>query len=263
MTSKTFPGGAKGGRISAVAFDLFGTIGRWSDSTVPSAAHVLFHYAPDLDHLRAAEVIALIEGRDGEAQFDVPPDATAYQAWQEQSWSAAARTAGVVLDEDVRRLMHLAVQVRELELFPDAIPALRMLSERGIRWVLCSNASPDVAAKLDALLPRELRPAAAVLSCHVGARKPHPRMYRALSDVIVGTPSETLFIGDRADCDYYGPQLAGFAAALVHRPGTDRPVDAAAAPETVPHEHRWDSLSRLREVLRDPSFGPTQKTRTA
>lgn len=257
MTSRIFPGGAHGGRISAVTFDLFGTIGRWSDNTVPSAAHVLFHYAPNLDQLQAAEVIALIEGRDGEAQFDAPPDAAAYQAWQEQSWSAAARTAKVTLDEDVRRLMHLAVQVRELELFPDAIPALRLLSERKIRWILCSNASPDVAAKLDALLPTELRPAAAVLSCNVGARKPHPRMYRALSDVIGETPSETLFIGDRADCDYHGPQLAGFTAALLHRPGTDHPVDAAAAPETVPHEHRWTSLSRLHEVLLDPSFGST------
>jgi HAD superfamily hydrolase (TIGR01493 family) len=237
--------------MSAVAFDLFGTLVRWSDETVPSAAHVLFHYRPELDRRQAAAVIALVEGRDGEAQFEAPPDAAEYRAWQDRSWGDAARAAGVALDEDLLRLMRLAVRVRKLELFPDTLPALRLLHEHGVPWALCSNASPDVAAKFAGLLPAQFRPTASILSCEVGARKPHPRMYRALRDAVGTSPAETLFIGDRADCDYLGPMRAGFPAVLVERPAAGRPVDAVATPPAAPPQHRWDSLGPLAGLLPD------------
>lgn len=58
---------------------------------------------------------------------------------------------------------------------------------------------------------------AAVISCHVGATKPGPRMYEALLQRLNAEPGDCLFIDDRMD-NLLGARAIGMRAAQMSRP---------------------------------------------
>ena len=114
-----------------------------------------------------------------------------------------------------RRAMLEALEFRA---YPDVLPALGELRERGITLVVASN--------WDCSLPDWLGPAGitalvdgVVTSAEVGAPKPHPRVFeRALALAAVG-PSEAVHVGDKVDNDVEGAAAAGVRAVLVQRDG--------------------------------------------
>ncbi|MEV0323073.1 HAD family hydrolase [Streptomyces sp. NPDC050658] len=235
--------------IHAVAFDFFGTLGRWQPGTIGSPAQVLYAAAPDPDQLDTRHLVSLVEGVNGTSQFDDAASPEAYTAWEEESWTAAARYAGVPVTPGLIDELRAVITDRRLELFPDVRPALEALHAHRVPWVLCSNASPDVEGKLHALLPEALRPQACVVSCRVGARKPHPRMFTtALRQLSPLAAEQVLFIGDRVDCDVVGPREHGFRTALLDR--AEHPADAA--PESV-DTPVWGDLHPLADLLQQQS----------
>jgi putative hydrolase of the HAD superfamily len=123
-----------------------------------------------------------------------------------------------------RRAMLEALEFRA---YPDVLPALGELRERGITLVVASN--------WDCSLSDWLGPAGitdlvdgVVTSAEVGAPKPHPRVFERALAIAAVAPFEALHVGDKVDNDVEGAAAAGVRAVLVQRDG-----QAPAGVETV------------------------------
>ncbi|MGY1945874.1 HAD family hydrolase [Nocardia asiatica] len=231
--------------VRVVVFDFFRTLGMWRAGTVGSPAEVLYQLAPDRKAIDTRRLVALVEGGLGSEQFPYRPHVDEYRRWQYDAWAAAANYAGVHYDDALQiRLEQVLVQ-REIVLYPDVVDALDAVTASGMTWVLCSNASPDLAEKLHALLPKRLHPQAMVISCEVGARKPHRRMFAEVIDAAGFPPAQLAFIGDQLDCDVLGPYQHGLRPVLLDRGGEH---DGEWPPRDGPLVPRWRSLEPLRAL---------------
>jgi FMN phosphatase YigB (HAD superfamily) len=220
--------------VKAVVFDVFGTLAHLNPQTVPSPAHALYALAPGRQDLDFGHLAGLAEGRDGEAPFAAPPSLHGFLAWQEKAWFAAADYAGVPVTDRLLNLLRQVLKSRVICLYPEVLEVLADLGRAGVPWLACSNASLDVGPKLTALLPPELRPQHTVLSWQVGSRKPHRRMYDTVRKLLPAAPAETLFVGDRLDCDVRAPLRHGFQAVLVTRDKTPGAGPGAGWPDLRP-----------------------------
>jgi 2-haloalkanoic acid dehalogenase type II len=124
-------------------------------------------------------------------------------------------------------LDHAAVRAAMLESlsfspFPDVVPALRRLRERGLRLVVASN--------WDCSLPRWLEDAGlgglldgAVSSAVVGEAKPGPAVFLEALRVAGADPGDALHAGDSVVNDLEGARAAGVRGVLVARDGEPPP----------------------------------------
>ena len=110
----------------------------------------------------------------------------------------------------------------EFTAYPDVLPALEELRERGLRVVIASN--------WDCSLPDWLRPTGilelvdgVVTSAEVGAGKPSPRVFERALGVAGVEPSEALHVGDKVDNDVEGAAAAGVRGVLLQREGDPPP----------------------------------------
>jgi putative hydrolase of the HAD superfamily len=110
----------------------------------------------------------------------------------------------------------------EFTAYPDVLPALRELRERGVALVVASN--------WDCSLPGWLRPTGildlvdgVVTSAEVGEAKPSPRVFERALAVARVSPSEALHVGDKVDNDVEGAAAAGVRAVLLQREGDPPP----------------------------------------
>ena len=124
--------------------------------------------------------------------------------------------------------------------FPDALPLLGQLKERGVRVVAASN--------WDASLPQALERTGvapyldgAVSSAVVGAAKPDPAVFEAALECAGCGPDEAFHVGDSPRGDVDGALAAGIRVALLERHGT-----AAELPAGV---HRVSSLAEVASVI--------------
>jgi putative hydrolase of the HAD superfamily len=118
-----------------------------------------------------------------------------------------------------RRAMLAALEFRP---YPDVLPALGELRERGVALVVASN--------WDCSLPVWLGPTGimelvdgVVTSAEVGAPKPHPRVFERALAIAGAATSEALHVGDKVDNDVEGATAAGVRAVLVQRQGEPPP----------------------------------------
>jgi putative hydrolase of the HAD superfamily len=114
----------------------------------------------------------------------------------------------------------------EFTAYPDVIPALEELRERGLVLVIASN--------WDCSLPEWLRPTGivelvhgVVTSAEVGAAKPDPRVFERALSLAGVAPGEAVHVGDKVDNDLEGAATAGVRGVLVQRQG-DPPPDVEA-----------------------------------
>jgi putative hydrolase of the HAD superfamily len=122
-----------------------------------------------------------------------------------------------------RRAMLEALEFRP---YPDVLPALAELRERGVTLVIASN--------WDCSLQEWLGPAGitelvdgVVTSAEVGAPKPDPRIFERALAIAGARPSDALHVGDKVDNDVEGAAAAGVRAVLVQREG-EPPVGVEA-----------------------------------
>jgi putative hydrolase of the HAD superfamily len=110
------------------------------------------------------------------------------------------------------------VDAIRFDAYPDAVPALRELRDRGLRLVAVSNwdyALPRVLERcgLDGLLD------GAVTSAGAGARKPNPAIFEPALALAGCGPDEALHVGDTAEEDVGGARAAGIRPLLLDRDG--------------------------------------------
>jgi len=102
--------------------------------------------------------------------------------------------------------------------YPDAIPALQRLRERGAALVCVSNwdcSLPDVLEQcgLDGALDD------IVVSATAGARKPAPEIFHRALEIAGCGPDEAVHVGDTAEEDVDGARAAGIRALHLDRDG--------------------------------------------
>jgi putative hydrolase of the HAD superfamily len=118
-----------------------------------------------------------------------------------------------------RRAMLGALEFRA---YPDVLPALEELRDRGISRVIASN--------WDCSLPDWLGPTGilelvdgVVTSAEVGAAKPDPRVFERALAVAGVDAAQALHAGDKVDYDLEGAAAAGVRGVLVQREGIPPP----------------------------------------
>ena len=131
---------------------------------------------------------------------------------------------------DPRALDHAAVRAAMLDAlafatFPDVLPALRELRDRGLRLVVVSNWDCSLPEWLDRCGIGELVNGS-VSSAVVGEAKPAPAVYEAGLRLAGCDAAEALFVGDSVENDVLGARAAGLRAVLVQRAG-DPPLGVA------------------------------------
>jgi putative hydrolase of the HAD superfamily len=142
------------------------------------------------------------EGRDEESLADL----------RERCASLVSRELGLDITAD-----QLVSAVR-FSAYPDAVPALLGLRDRGLRLIAVSNwdcSLPRVLAQcgLDEMLD------GTVTSAEVGAPKPDPAIFLAALELAGCEAEEALHVGDRAEEDVAGARAAGIRPLLIDREG--------------------------------------------
>jgi putative hydrolase of the HAD superfamily len=129
--------------------------------------------------------------------------------------SEAAGADGVLRHDAVRAAM---LEALEFSPFPDAIPTLTELRERGLRLVVVSNWDCSLERSLAAAGVAELLDGA-VSSAVVGAAKPAAAPFEAGLELAGCSAAEAVHVGDSIESDVEGARAAGLRAILVQRRG--------------------------------------------
>lgn len=107
-----------------------------------------------------------------------------------------------------------------LEVFPDVLPTLQVLKERGIRMAVVSDAWAELPELHDALGLGGFFEAYAISEL-VGCHKPDPRMYRHASDALGLPPADCLFLDDSPDLVQAAIDLGYHGRAVIRPPQTE------------------------------------------
>ncbi len=113
-------------------------------------------------------------------------------------------------------------ELDSLEPFSDALEAIEMLSDAGIRIGVCSNLAAPFGAGLKQCFHRV---DAFTLSYEIGVMKPHSLIYEVMCASLGVQPgrdwlqgaSSVLMIGDSPKCDRDGPRAVGISGFLLDR----------------------------------------------
>lgn len=211
--------------LRAVLFDALGTLVALDPPGPHLRATLLRNTGVDVGEAAAADAFG------AEIDFYVANhmrggDPGGLEALRDDCASVLHEALGVpALDRTaVRRSMLEAIRFTA---FPDVVPSLRDLRERGLARVVVSNwdiSLPEglAGAGLDRLLD------AVVSSAEVGVAKPAPEPFYVGLALAGARASEALYVGDSMDTDIEGARAAGLRAVLVSRGG-----DAPAGVESV------------------------------
>jgi putative hydrolase of the HAD superfamily len=146
------------------------------------------------------------------------------------------RCAGIVSEKlGIEVTADELVAAIRFDAFPDAVPALRELRERGLRLVAVSNWDCSLPAVLERCGLGELLDGA-VSSAVAGARKPDPAIFEPALELAGCAPEQAVHVGDTAAEDVVGARAAGIRPLLLDRNGNDGDIS---------------SLGQIREHLSD------------
>lgn len=118
-------------------------------------------------------------------------------------------------------LYSLTVRADSWEAFPDTVPTLRALRERGLRVGVVSDTGFDLRPALD-LLGLSPYLDSVVMSFQYGECKPAASVFRAASEQLGVKPERTLMVGDNPLTDS-GAVGVGMYVFLLPRPTADGP----------------------------------------
>jgi putative hydrolase of the HAD superfamily len=130
-----------------------------------------------------------------------------------------ARSAAVLSRELGREVgVETLMEAIRFHAFPDAIPALKLLRDRGLRLVCVSNWDCGLPQVLErcGLAPHV---DGTVTSALAGARKPDPAIFAPALELAGCEPTEALHVGDTPEEDLEAARAAGIRALLVDRDG--------------------------------------------
>jgi len=239
--------------LRAVVFDFFGTIACHPDGVVSQYSAVFAKHGYRLERETESLYFARYNGVE---HVEHSTDKATYEAWARFRLGELAGACEVGQD-DVERVVDdlRALDTAPVVAYPDAVPTLRALRDRGFRIGVCSNWGWELDAHLSEAGLIDLVDTA-VTSARAGARKPHPRIFAAVTGALGVRPEDCLFVGDSVHPDVTGPLESGMAAAHLWRAEDS----AGTGPPDVPAGgHRVSSLTELLEwsALRSAARAPS------
>jgi HAD superfamily hydrolase (TIGR01549 family) len=138
------------------------------------------------------------------------------------------------------------------ELFPDVLPTLRWLLDRGIRIAAVTNrgySGPRFHEEMRDLGLEELFETT-VISCDVGYMKPHPRIFEIALEKLTASAQGAAMVGDSLRADVEGAKALGMTA-IWRRPVTGEPVEATEdepEPGSVAPDYAVDNIGELKDL---------------
>jgi FMN phosphatase YigB (HAD superfamily) len=126
------------------------------------------------------------------------------------------------------------------DLYPDALPAIAALRERGVFVGVAGNQSAELE---DWFASQGWEVDSIASSARLGVSKPAPAFFSALVEAAGCAPGEAAYVGDRVDLDVEPAQAAGMVAVHIRRGPWGYLQDASGA------DIRVDSLAGLPEAL--------------
>jgi putative hydrolase of the HAD superfamily len=146
------------------------------------------------------------------------------------------RCAGIVSEKlGIEVTADELVEAIRFDAYPDAVPALRELGERGLRLVAVSNWDCSLPAVLERCGFGGLLDGA-VSSAVAGARKPDPAIFEPALELARCAAEQAVHVGDTAEEDVAGARAAGIRPLLIDRNGNEGDIS---------------SLRQIREHLSD------------
>lgn len=145
---------------------------------------------------------------------------------------------GRLSPECFERLVAHFLRPGSWSLYPDVVPALDVLAERGIPLAVVSNWDSSLGPLLEAhALARRF--SAILVSAVEKSGKPRPEIFRRAAARLGLSPAEILHVGDSLEEDYEAARSAGFAAVLLDRDGrhpeiAERIASLAEIPGRIP-----------------------------
>lgn len=205
--------------ISAVVFDAFGTIVRIDQRTNPYR-----------------ELI-----REGRRQgLGLHPDSIHIAMTTNLSLDGIASLLGISLTPFKREELNhrLELEISSIEPYPDAVEAISLLKQAGVKTGICSNLSSPYGPKVREIFPNMDGYA---FSFEAGVMKPDPSIYRLICDQMNVEPGyyfsdnlgKVLMIGDSQSCDQDGPRAVGIAGFYLDRTGRGKIHDLMQFAEMV------------------------------
>jgi REG-2-like HAD superfamily hydrolase len=184
-----------------------------------------------LEELRDALRAAYHHGGWGfEGGFE-PSEDTSFRRTVEIDQAAIAELGiGPMPESFYRRLSELFMLVSNWHVFPDVMPALDAIRERGVKIGAVSNwvwQLPELMHSLELVSQFDFIAA----SARVGFEKPHPQIFRYALEQAGVEPGEAIHVGDHLDADVAGAQGVGIAPVLIDRRERFTPDDL---PEGIP-----------------------------
>ena len=204
--------------VRAVVFDAGDTLIRLSGggeqllreaaarigATLPDGAELSRVWRRVLDHASTPGEMA--KGRD------------LSQSRHRQVWTALYAEAGCdhLASGLSDALYELTVEAGSWEAFPDTVPTLRALKERGLRVAVVSDTGFDLRPAFDALgLSAWLD--SVVMSFQLGVCKPDPRVFLTACEELQVEPEEAVMVGDNPLNDS-GALVVGMPVLLLPAP---------------------------------------------
>lgn len=209
--------------FEAVLFDAGDTLIRLAGSgedLLHQAAAALG--AEPLDREDVAQVWRRVLDRSSTAE-ELAKGRDLSQARHHEVWTALYDTAGCNrlapgLGEE---LYALTVSAESWEAFPDTLPTLAALQDKGMRVGVVSDTGFDLRPALDRLgLSPYLH--TLVMSFEYGTCKPAAQVFRTACDQLGVDPARTLMVGDNPLTDA-GAVTAGMCVLLLPRPAKSGP----------------------------------------
>ena len=230
-----------GGRLRAVFLDIGDTVMRPNPSWEHVYAMAFAEYGIEIsvEDLRVALRQAYRHGGWGFDDGFEPTEETSFRRTVEIDQAAIVQLGiGPMPDAFFRRLAELFMVTSHWHVFPDVLPTLLALKERGLVVGAVSNwvwNLPELLHSLDLVGQFDFITA----SARVGFEKPHPRIFEeALEKAQVG-PWEAIHVGDHLDADVHGAERLGIGAVLMDRYHHHK---AEELPPGLPVIHSLDEL---------------------
>lgn len=183
--------------------------------------------------------------KDG--SFWVSPN-RAVQLWHD-IYRLMCRLTGLTADAEgmASEMFASYLEAENWMVYPDVVPALHALKERGLMLAVVSNWDPGLA---DLMRGLKLLPYfdEVVASAAVGYRKPDPLIFQLACERLDAAPACCVHVGDNVEADVQGALDAGVIPCLLDRSGRLSASERADMPFNV--------IDRLTEVLSLPEIAP-------
>jgi putative hydrolase of the HAD superfamily len=206
-------------KIRAVIFDCYGTLvdirtDEGKDEVFYCLALYLQYYGATIGAEELKAVVALEKERYLKTSGERYPEVDL-----EKVFTNILRKEGLpnsFLAESCCKLKRLLSRER-FQLFPDSLPVLREMKREGYPLAMVSDAQKVYCFEEAKMLGLSQFFDHFIVSTHFGFKKPDPRLFAIVCELLEIPPTEAVYIGDNFERDIKGPKQIGMPVILVNR----------------------------------------------